>query len=65
MAEVASDALSEHFPLDLAAFNVGVTLGKRPIEPSRAFVQTAGCDPRGLLGLPAAPCRDVEPCQTV
>jgi len=27
MAEVASDALSEHFPLDLAAFNVGVTLG--------------------------------------
>uniref|UniRef100_A0A7S2FJL0 cAMP-dependent protein kinase n=1 Tax=Florenciella parvula TaxID=236787 RepID=A0A7S2FJL0_9STRA len=27
MAEVASDALSEHFPLDLASFNVGVTLG--------------------------------------
>jgi len=27
MAEVASDALSEHFPLSLADFNVGVTLG--------------------------------------
>jgi len=27
MAEVASDALSEHFPLDLGSFNVGVTLG--------------------------------------
>jgi len=27
MAEVASDALSEHFPLSLSDFNVGVTLG--------------------------------------